>query len=654
MIERRRNEQLPAQAEVQCEPRSDLPVVLDEPGPVPGKMVLALGEAPVPGARPSQQHVGQTGARRRAARGIVGPLRGVNAAEIEAPAPVPARQTKQLRATVLPAKLEDVLSAHQREPVGYRDIVEVVLVGPEPAWSQLRERRRGKDGQPMVEPVAERVSRGALDAVLLVQVLGERDVKARREVGEAEPELVEHRRSERTGERRCDIVPVEHDRLARTAGGRKRQGPRLVLVLVADRVADEPLVRLADVVVPAEVVLIEIVRLYRRIEEVVAQVLAPGDVRRRVELGDDFGDWIHARRRNPVPRERLARAGLRVVRRRIVDIAVRKRLLREVPVDGVAARHRRGEAAAQPDARPLPTEEAEHPVLDERPACGHAILVLPERRLPGARAVREEIRAVKLVVAQELVKRPVQLVRTGLGRDDDLRAGAIAVFGRHVVGDHLELRYGIDGRFHRLRLEAQRAAGIARAVVAAVQQDVVLRGVHSGGTEASLAPLLSVVARPLPLVPRRKDTRGEQRQLEVIPAVQRHLQDPLAVDHLAHVGLLRLQQRPRCRDLNDLRDAPERQPEVDAHRLRHLEPHVAPFGLRETLSVARNGVTARIQGGDRVEADLVGQACRSDAGLQICDNDLRPWNYRARSVGDDSLDRAGALAENRSDRDEKN
>src|SRR5213083_1372094 len=79
--------------------------------------------------------------------------------------------------------------------------------------------------------------------------------------------------------------------------------------------------------------------------------------------------------------------------------------------------------------------------------------------------------------AKKLVKRPVQLVRTGLGRDDDLRAGAIAVFGRHVVGDHLELRYGIDGRFHRLRLEAQRAAGIARAVVAAVEQDVVLRGV---------------------------------------------------------------------------------------------------------------------------------------------------------------------------------
>ena len=119
--------------------------------------------------------------------------------------------------------------------------------------------------------------------------------------------------------------------------------------------------------------------------------------------------------------------------------------------------------------------------LPDRPAERAAELVLPVHGLRRAVAVREEVRAVQLVVAEELEGGAVQLVGARLQVDEHRPAHAPAVLRGEIVGDDAELAHCVDRRLHALRFEPERPAGRDRVIVEPVDHDVHLIAVLAAG-----------------------------------------------------------------------------------------------------------------------------------------------------------------------------
>src|SRR5436190_4399449 len=105
----------------------------------------------------------------------------------------------------------------------------------------------------MVAAVSERVARGALDTEFLVEILGEGDIETGRKVRIAEPQFVVHGGSERAAVVGYNIVAVQIDGLAVTAGGGQRQGAGVDPQLVSPGVAKEDAIGAGKVVIGAEI-----------------------------------------------------------------------------------------------------------------------------------------------------------------------------------------------------------------------------------------------------------------------------------------------------------------------------------------------------------------------------------------------------------------
>ena len=564
------------------------------------------------------------------------------------PAPAePGRRARNLGPAVLGAELERVAASDPREVVRDLQVVHLVHVGPERAGADGLEPGHQRQRIAVVQAIVDGVSGSAQHAEGRVQRFFERNVEPRREERVAEAEFVELGRSEGRVQRRRPILARQIDRLAVAAVGGQRQAPVLQHELVPNRIAREPAVAVVDVVIEPHVVLVVIDRVGRREEVVVPLILPSRDVRGRV-VGEQSGrDGIEPVRRDPEVRERLARGvgAAALQRQRIVDPAIRIRLVGKVAGQGGPARHRGGETLACPVLGPLEAEEAEELVPDDGPADSRAVLVPPQCRLRRAHPVRHEIRAVELVVADELVQGAVELVRARLGAHEDLRAHPVAVLGRHVVRDDLELADGVDGRLGGLSLEAQGAARVAGRIVRAVEEDIGLGGVHADREDAAFASPDAVMARSLAHLAGRQDAHGEFRQLEVVAAVERHFENALGVDDLPDLGLLRLDQDRRGADLHRFGDRADGQFAVEAHGLLHFEPKLGELLAGEPFGRARHRVQALVQARHRVEADFVARNGVRHARFDVGHENVRAGNHGAGVIGDNALDGAARLAE---------
>ncbi len=94
----------------------------------------------------------------------------------------------------------------------------------------------------------------------------------------------------------------------------------------------------------------------------------------------------------------------------------------------------------------LEVNEEKRLVSFNRPADRATELVLVERRPRIADAVLEEVVGIQIPVAEELIKRAVQLIRAGLDADADYGARGSPVFSRELISLGAELLRGVRGR----------------------------------------------------------------------------------------------------------------------------------------------------------------------------------------------------------------
>ena len=69
----------------------------------------------------------------------------------------------------------------------------------------------------------------------------------------------------------------------------------------------------------------------------------------------------------------------------------------------------------------------------------------------------------------------------------------------------------------------------------------------------------------------RQDADGQPRKLQVVALVERHFDDAFVVDDLAHHGLFGFEQRCGGGHLDDLGHRSDRELEIDARDLLHVQ-----------------------------------------------------------------------------------
>ena len=226
---------------------------------------------------------------------------------------------------------------------------------------------------------------------------------------------------------------------------------------------------------------------------------------------------------------------------RVADVAGRGRrreVLKEEVGDGVGELlrdeltelrrlHRPHQGHATLDAQPFVRPEEEGLVLDDRTADRSAELVEIQRVDVRAREHRSR---VQRVVAQELVRRTVEAVRSSFGHDVDDRGAVPSELGGEVVRRDAELLNHVD-----IGVDRHASRGELIVVVGAVEQEVVgavplavdERRIAAGG---SAEHDVAWIARGAGL---------QLHQLQHVASVQRQLADTLLVDESSRCGLLR-------------------------------------------------------------------------------------------------------------------
>ena len=98
---------------------------------------------------------------------------------------------------------------------------------------------------------------------------------------------------------------------------------------------------------------------------------------------------------------------------------------------------------------------------------------------------------------------------------------------------------------------------------------------------------------------------GELSELQIVAAVQRHIQDALFVDHLSRGSRFGLDQTRRRRNIYAFGNGTDFQGEVQASHLTHLQFDAGSIDLLETLFSDRHSVLAGRQQRDREKPQSV-------------------------------------------------
>ena len=185
-------------------------------------------------------------------------------------------------------------------------------------------------------------------------------------------------------------------------------------------------------------------------------------------------------------------------------------------IELVRRRHRAGDRPQLlTKAQPLDIGEEERPIFHERTTKAPAVLILGQRRLWKAGALREEVVAVETIVVMELEHRPAKLVGAGLGDDVDHSALCTAHFRREDVCAHLDFGNPLNGRTHA------EEAGIHRVVEAIQQHLVGALGLAVGRKRGALAARIRTAAAGKAVRRTDVDSRLQPNQLDVVAANRR-------------------------------------------------------------------------------------------------------------------------------------
>src|SRR5262249_45566425 len=130
------------------------------------------------------------------------------------------------------------------------------------------------------------------------------------------------------------------------------------------------------------------------------------------------------------------------------------------------------------DARAFIVEESKQLAFDQRAAHAAAKLVLVVLGLGQTAAVGEKVVGIKVLVAQVLVGKYVNVVGSAPGADGNRRAGAAAVLRGIRIGDDVEFLEGIHRGVGTFRAQLLDVLG-ERVVVYAIQNEVVLQRVDA-------------------------------------------------------------------------------------------------------------------------------------------------------------------------------
>ncbi len=210
--------------------------------------------------------------------------------------------------------------------------------------------------------------------------------------------------------------------------------------------------------------------------------------------------------------------------------------------------------------------------------------------------------AFRVGVAQKLVSRAVKLVRSGThGRVDHAAADA-AVFRAEVAGDHFEFGKRIGRRLHHLARIAL-VAGRIGVVIQPVQQEIVIGAAHAVHVERAFARRAG--GRKQDRHGRTMHVRGKQREIGIIAAVQRQLDNLLRVDHLPVFARVGFEHLGGALHVDGLADCADLHGDVDA--LARIHRHVDTGGFEgfEAGELGRNGVSTYVDVEEIVIAGIV-------------------------------------------------
>ena len=280
-------------------------------------------------------------------------------------------------------------------------------------------------------------------------------------------------------------------------------------------------------------------------------------------------------------------------------------------------------------------QEEEDLVLHDRPAEGEAELVLAEvGREPGGRAGREGVREVarERVVLPEVVQRAVQLVGARLGDHVHEPAAGPAELGVGSLGDHHDLLHGVQIEREGRPLAAALLAEERVVEVGAIHRDVVV--------DAALAADAELVAIG---ALHDADVRGEQGQVEEVPAVVRKPRDHLGVQPGLGGHPVRFGDGPDPfgRDFLELHGL---RPEGEINGRGLAQPHHDALPVRRGVAdrAGRHVVGAHPEQRPHVRAAAVGGERADVVGLDIAQRHVSAHDRRSvRAVADNAADEAG-------------
>ena len=259
-------------------------------------------------------------------------------------------------------------------------------------------------------------------------------------------------------------------------------------------------------------------------------------------------------------------------------------------------------------------------------------------RLNGGIGIGRPVEVVLRVepgVAQELERGAAHLVRTRLRRDVDLRDGA-AVLRIEETRHDVELLERVDRRQQHVGVEVQ--VGVLDAVERVVVE------VHALTRDVQ-RKAVALAAHALFALARRRPVRGgagnQRRQLQVVAAVERQLDDRAVFDDGADRGVLGLNQRRMRDDFQRFRQVAHIHREGEPVRAAHLDDDAFPFNRPEPRQLGLQIVGAGRDGGDHIEADLVRLHDANDVRRLIGERDRRPRHGQAAAVDNGSADFPG-------------
>ena len=345
--------------------------------------------------------------------------------------------------------------------------------------------------------------------------------------------------------------------------------------------------------------------------------------------------------------------GIEDARRRIVDgnqVAAGIAQAREVAGSPGGERHRRRRRDRFGLAQPFPVEQEEQLVAavqqlgnDDRAADRRAVLVALERRDRPIVAIEVVLR-VERRMARELEDRAVQLVGARLGRGVDLRDRP-AVLRVEQAGDDVELLQRVHRRQQHVGVEVQvgvldpveRVVVVVDALAGDVQREAVALPAHA----------LLALARRGTVGRGAGDERGE---LQVVPSIQRQLDDRPVLDDRADRRVRGLQQRRAARDLDHLGELADFQRERDPARAAHLHGDVPSLQGAEPAERGLQGVDARLDRRHHVQPRLVGLELAHGVGALVGQRDRHARHRRAAGIGHDAADFTGGRLRTRAAR----